>query len=102
MADSRQFSNRVKLRRLDRGWSQADLAQRAGISRAAVSAIELNRLVPSVTAALALAGALDCSVENLFAQPAADASKSANWAWQPSHDCCRFWHAKVGARTLLY
>src|SRR5215471_8073760 len=97
-----RFPSRLKTHRLSRQWSQAELAQRAGISRAAVSAIELNRLVPSVSAALALAGVLDCSVENLFALSAADASKAASWAWPPSHDCCRFWHAKVGARTLLY
>jgi molybdate-binding protein/transcriptional regulator with XRE-family HTH domain len=97
-----RFPNRLKTHRLSRQWSQAELAQRAGISRTAVSAIELDRLVPSVTAALALAGVLDCSVEYLFAQPAADAPKDASWAWPPSHDSCRFWHARVGARTLLY
>src|SRR5262249_29271265 len=97
-----RFPNSLKTHRLAREWSQAELAQRAGISRAAVSGIELNRLVPSVTAALALAQALECSVEYLFAKSQADAPKDAIWAWPPSHDCCRFWHAKVGARTLLY
>jgi DNA-binding XRE family transcriptional regulator len=43
-----------------------ELAGRAGISRAAVSAIEGDRLSPSVTTALALAAVLDCSVEELF------------------------------------
>jgi DNA-binding XRE family transcriptional regulator len=52
MAAARQEPNRVRPYRESRGWSQAELARRAGISRAAVSAIEVNRLVPSVTAAL--------------------------------------------------
>src|SRR4051794_29327800 len=66
MAEKQDLPNRVKSHRLKRGWSQAELAHRAGISRTAVSAIEVNRLVPSVAAALSLANALDCSVEELF------------------------------------
>jgi len=53
-------SNPVLTRRVAREWSQADLAARAGISRAAVSAIEGERLSPSVATALALAAVLEC------------------------------------------
>jgi DNA-binding XRE family transcriptional regulator len=42
------------------------LAERVGISRAAVSAIEGERLSPSVATALALAEVFECSVEELF------------------------------------
>ena len=66
-------SNPVRRRRLARQWSQADLAERAGISRAAVSAIEAERLSPSVAAALALAAVFECSVEELFGRAAAPA-----------------------------
>jgi molybdate-binding protein/transcriptional regulator with XRE-family HTH domain len=97
-----RHANRLKIHRLGREWSQVELAQRSGISRAAVSAIELNRLVPSVAAALALAQALDCSVEDLFGQSKADSTNNADWAWPPPQSSCRFWHAKVGERTLLY
>jgi DNA-binding XRE family transcriptional regulator len=58
--------NRTRNCRLSNNWSQAQLAELAGISRAAVSAIEQNRLVPSVSTALALAAAFQCSVEDLF------------------------------------
>src|SRR5581483_1536200 len=102
MANQRPGANRVKLGRLDRGWSQAELAQRAGISRAAISAIEINRLVPSVAAALSLAKALCCSVEDLFGAGGAERAGEWVWAWSPSQDPCRFWHATVGRRTLLY
>jgi molybdate-binding protein/transcriptional regulator with XRE-family HTH domain len=91
----------VKLRRLDRGWSQADLAQRAGISRAAVSAVEINRLVPSVAAALALAAAFGCTVEELFGGERAR-SDEPRWAWPPAASPCRYWQARVGGRTLRY
>jgi molybdate-binding protein/DNA-binding XRE family transcriptional regulator len=93
-------SNRVRQTRIGRGWSQADLARRAGISRAAVSAIEIERLVPSVAAALALAGAFVCTVEDLFGgRPETSAPE---WAWPPPETPCRFWHARVGGRHVRY
>jgi molybdate-binding protein/transcriptional regulator with XRE-family HTH domain len=95
------LQNTVKALRLARGWSQAELAQRAGISRAAVSAIEIERLVPSVAAALALAGAFGCRVDGLFSLHTGHGAEP-EWAWQPSSESCRFWHAEIGGRTLLY
>ncbi len=95
--------NRIKTRRLARGWSQAELAERAGISRAAVSAIEVSRLVPSVAAALALAAVLECSVEELFS-PAATLSRHmvSTWAWPSSHESGRYWCGHVNGRLLFY
>src|SRR5262245_5906683 len=101
MAQLRQLANRLKLRRLEQGWSQAELAQRVGISRAAVSAVEINRLVPSVAAALALARTFGCSVEELFgASP--EPAEELRWAWPPPQETCRFWQATVGGRVILY
>src|SRR6266851_3753947 len=102
MANLRQVTNGVKSRRLERGWSQQELARRAGISRAAVSAIEINRLVPSVAAALALAQSFDCSVEDLFGQARAPMEAEPQWAWPAPQEPCRFWQATVGGRRLLY
>ena len=101
MSRTSRAPNRVKFRRSERGWSQAELASRAGVSRTAVSAIEIERLAPSVSAALALASALDCSVEELFGA-ATQAKKAADWAWKPDRVPCRFWRANVGGRVLLY
>jgi len=94
-------ANRIRERRFQRGWTQAELAKRAGISRTAVTAIEGNRLVPSVTAALALAEALDCSVEELFGKATFEV-KATVWAWEPHGSTTRFWHAEVAGRTILY
>jgi molybdate-binding protein/DNA-binding XRE family transcriptional regulator len=82
-------------------WSQAELAKRAGISRAAVSAIEIHRLVPSVAAAISLATAIGCSVEELFGT-GASARGDAVWAWPPERIPCRYWQARVSGRSLLY
>lgn len=93
--------NRVKPFRLGRGWSQAELAGRAGISRTAVSAIEAGRLVPSVAAALALAAAFGCTVEDLFG-PAAGRPAAPDWAWPPGRTPCRYWEAEVRGRVLRF
>lgn len=57
----------IRARREALGWSQQALAERAGITRQQLGAMEGGRHVPSVTAALAVARALDLSVEELFA-----------------------------------
>jgi len=92
----------VLARRMARDWSQAELARRAGISRTAVSAIEGERLTPSVTAALGLAAALECSVEELFGQGKASEPQGPEWAWVPHSEPCRYWEAEVCRRRLLY
>ena len=99
MPMTKQRANRVRERRLASGLSQAELAAKAGLSRAAVSAIEIERLVPSVAAALAIAQVFGCSVEDLFA-PAPEAQPA--WAWLPERATCRFWHARVNGKTWLY
>lgn len=93
----------VAERRLALGWSQETLATAAGVPRSSLSAIEAGRLTPSVSAALAVARALGCSVEELFGSGhAAPAAHSPEWAWAPFGDNSRFWEAEVGGRRLLY
>jgi molybdate-binding protein/transcriptional regulator with XRE-family HTH domain len=92
----------VLVRRMAKRWSQAELARRAEISRAAVSAIEGQRITPSVASALALAAALECSVEELFGRPGAAIPQPPGWAWGPRTEPCRYWEAEVNRRRLLY
>jgi molybdate-binding protein/DNA-binding XRE family transcriptional regulator len=89
------------LLRLGRQWSQQELADRAGLSRAGVSAIEAGRLAPSVTAALALGRALGCSVEDLFAERSGG-PPAIEWAVPCTHPRPRYWLARVGDKTLSY
>lgn len=63
---SPQFSNHLKGLRTQRGLSQGELANRAGITRQAVSAIESNLYLPTTAVALQLASVLACRVEDLF------------------------------------
>lgn len=103
MSTFNPLTHSVALRRAARGWSQGELAQRAGIPRTSISAIEGERLTPSVTAALALARALECSVEELFGGAAGEAvSSEPQWAWPPGGAAVRFWEAEVGGRRWMY
>src|SRR4051794_27096220 len=101
MAQLPEFESHVRDWRSRRGWSQEDLARRSGLSRAGVSAIEIGRLIPSAAAALALASALECTVEDLFRlrRPGAAAPE---WAWAPRREPCRYWAAEVGGVSRLY
>jgi putative transcriptional regulator len=58
--------NTIRIQRAIRDLTQADLADRAGITRASVNAIEGGRMVPSIYLALKLARALAVSVDDLF------------------------------------
>jgi molybdate-binding protein/DNA-binding XRE family transcriptional regulator len=101
MADTPSNLSLVRSYRLQHGWSQDQLARRAGISRTGISAIENHRLVPSVTAALALAQVFGCTVESLF-PPAPAPTQEPEWAWPPERTPCRYWQAVAGGRVRLY
>ena len=60
------LSNHVREAREAKGWTQAELAERIGVSRKTVNTVENGVFVPSTIVALKLAQALDESVETLF------------------------------------
>jgi molybdate-binding protein/DNA-binding XRE family transcriptional regulator len=97
--DNFVLQNIIRKTREERGWSQQELAERAGLSRTGISAIESGRLIPSTAAALALAAVFGCRVEDLFML---EGRESAEWAWPPSKQPCRYWRAMVGSRQLIY
>lgn len=104
MSDSITLSTTLRELRTKRGWSQDEVARRSGLSRAGVSAIETGRLVPSTAAALALAAAFDCRVEDLFRLDASSTPRAGGvpWAWPPTSLPRRYWIAEVRGRTLAY
>ena len=58
--------NRVKERRLERGWTQQQLADAVGVSRQSINSIERNRYVPSLELALTFARVFRCSTDDIF------------------------------------
>lgn len=62
----RRLGNRLKDVRTAHGLTQAELAARIGVSRKTINTVENEVFVPSTTLALALAKALETTVEGLF------------------------------------
>ena len=60
------MKNTLKELRAARGWSQADLAERLGVSRQSVIAIERGRYDPSLPLAFAIARAFSVRIDEVF------------------------------------
>jgi DNA-binding XRE family transcriptional regulator len=60
------LGSRLRALRGARGWTQRELAERAGVSRQLVGAVEAGRHLPRVDAAVALARVLEVAVEDLL------------------------------------
>lgn len=68
-----RLENRLKVARAERGLSQSDLAQLAGVTRQTISSIETGQYVPSALLAFVLAKRLDRRVDELFSLEGDDA-----------------------------
>jgi len=60
------LTNRLRDAREACGWTQAELAERIGVSRKTINTVENGVFIPSTLVALKLARALDRPVEALF------------------------------------
>jgi putative transcriptional regulator len=60
------MNNRLRVLRAERGWSQAELGGRLGVSRQAVNAIETGKYDPSLPLAFKLARLFDMPIEQIF------------------------------------
>ena len=60
------LANRLREARVAAGWTQAELAERVGVSRKTINTVENGVFVPSTVLALKLARASGVSVEGLF------------------------------------
>jgi putative transcriptional regulator len=60
------MKNNLAQRRLERDWTQADLAQSLGVSRQTVISIERGRFDPSLPLAFLIAKTFGCTIEDVF------------------------------------
>ncbi|GMN13330.1 helix-turn-helix transcriptional regulator [Altererythrobacter sp. MTPC7] len=60
------MKNRLKVLRAERSWSQQELANRLGVSRQSVNAIETGRYDPSLPLAFTIAGVFELAIEEIF------------------------------------
>lgn len=60
------MKNRLKVLRAERDWSQADLAERLGVSRQSVNALETGKYDPSLPLAFRIARLFEMPIEAVF------------------------------------
>lgn len=60
------MKNRLRVLRAERDWSQAELAERLGVSRQTVNAIENGKYDPSLPLAFKMAAIFEMSIEEIF------------------------------------
>lgn len=60
------MKNRLRVLRAEHHWSQAELAERAGVSRQTINAVETEKYEPSLGLAFRLARLFGLRVEDVF------------------------------------
>ncbi len=60
------MKNSLRILRSEKGWSQAELADRLDVSRQSVNAIETGKYDPSLPLAFAIARLFGRSIEEIF------------------------------------
>ena len=60
------MNNRLKVLRAERSWSQQDLAEKLGVSRQSVNAIETGKYDPSLPLAFRIADLFEMTIEDVF------------------------------------
>ena len=61
------MKNRLKVLRAERNWSQQDLADKVGVSRQTINAIETEKYDPSLPLAFKVARLFKLPIEEIFA-----------------------------------
>jgi putative transcriptional regulator len=60
------MKNRLRVLRAEKGWSQAELADRVGVSRNSINAVENGKFDPSLPLAFRIADAFGLAIEQVF------------------------------------
>ena len=60
------MKNRLRVLRAEHDWSQADLAERVGVSRQTINSIETEKYDPSLPLAFKIAKVFAASIEQVF------------------------------------
>ena len=63
------MKNRLKLLRVERGWTQEQLGQALGVSRQAINALETQKHDPSLDLAFRISTLFEQPVEDIFENP---------------------------------
>ena len=66
MLDTSTMNNRLRVLSAERDWSQAELAERLGVSRQTVNAVETGKYDPSLPLAFQIAHPFEQRIEDVF------------------------------------
>lgn len=66
------MKNRLRVLRAEANWTQADLAERLGVYRQAVNALETGKHAPSLDLAFKISAVFGQTVEEIFENPYRD------------------------------
>jgi putative transcriptional regulator len=70
------MNNRLKVLRAERNWSQADLAERLGVSRQTINALETGKYDPSLVLAFRVSRLFNQPIEAIFLPTDEDLSRT--------------------------
>ncbi len=79
---SSRIARRLRLEREARGWSQADLAERAHVAKATISKIEREEMSPTAVLLVRLASAFDLTLAGLLLRAENEGSRLSRAAQQ--------------------
>lgn len=80
---SQRLARRLRLERDSRGWSLAQLAERSGVSKAAISKIERAEVSPTAAVLVRLASAFDLTLAGLMLRAESRGGRLSRAAEQP-------------------
>lgn len=60
------MKNRIRVLRAEKDWSQAELAEKVGVSRNSINAVENGKFDPSLPLAFRIADAFELKIEDVF------------------------------------
>jgi transcriptional regulator with XRE-family HTH domain len=78
-----RIARRLRLERNARDWSQGDLAQRSGVSKAMISKIEREEVSPTAVILVRLAAAFDLTLAGLLVRAEGEGDRVSRAAEQP-------------------
>ena len=66
MDPDQDMKNRIRVLRAEKGWSQAELAEKVGVSRNSINAVENGKFDPSLPLAFRIVEVFGLTVEDVF------------------------------------
>jgi putative transcriptional regulator len=69
------MKNRIRILRAEKGWSQAELGKRVGVSRNSINSVENGKFDPSLPLAFRISDVFELPIEEIFLRDTNEASR---------------------------